>query len=179
MSPRSLVVATVFLCLSFWASYSLDSFSTMLLSLPGLLFFLVSSLFMIQKSIDQKSLQELKGLVVVAIGFALLVLSIRLSDHGLAELTKEREAAMAGLRPILLKYRDDQGAFPETLEALVPRYLAQVPHVLTPSSEQGDSYKQISYTVRDGKANFSYCIVRGPDSRASYDVATGAIHGDR
>lgn len=178
MTKRTGIAAGILVCVPLWAAYFLDSFGTILLSLPAFLLFLIVALNAILKAVNLKNMRELKPLIIALFGFALLFSAIKMSDHGLADLTKERERKMSELRPAIIKFREERGVYPEKLELLVPSHIHKIPEVLRLSSENNDPYKKITYAVENGKPVFRYRVVRGPDSKAMYDVESGTIIRD-
>jgi len=178
MTKRTIIAAVALVSLSFWAAYSFDSFGTMVLSLPAFLLFLTVALNAIVKAVKLKNTKELKPLLIATVGFALLFSAFKMSDHGLASLTKERERKMVELRPIIMKYKEERGEYPKSLDLLVPRYISKLPDILGASSENGDSYKRLTYDLENGKPVFRYRVMRGPDSGAMFDVESGKISRD-
>ncbi len=178
MPKKTIIAATVLLCLSLWSAYALDTFATMVLSLPAILLFLTVALKAVIKAVKLKSPRELQPLMIAAVGFALLFSAFRMSDHGLADLTQEREIKMRELRPLIIKYKEDKGEYPKSLELLVPRYIAKIPDVLGASSENGDAYRRLTYEIEQGKPVFRYRVLRGPDSGATFDIESGKISRD-
>lgn len=178
MTKRTIIAATALVCLSLWSAYSLDSFGTMVLSLPAFLLFLTVALNAIIKAVKLKNPRELKPLIIATFGFALLFLAFKMSDHGLANLTKERERKMTELRPVIMKYKEEKGEYPKSLDLLVPRYISKIPDALEASSENGDVYRRLTYEIEDGKPIFRYRVLRGPDSGAMFNIESGKFTRD-
>lgn len=120
--------------------------------------------------------------VAVALAFAVVLVVgagvwFRAANDDLIELAKRREADLATLRPALLKYRDDKGAFPKSLDDLVPTYVRAIPDSLRDSAG-AESLRRVSYQSDGRGARVVYRGHRGPDSRLSYDVVTGKVTAD-
>ena len=123
----------------------------------------------------KKLLWVMAVLVVLVAGGAGYV---RWSNADLAELNRARHAALPEVRAALMRYKADKGRFPERLELLVPAYLAQVPAALQ-GATGAEAAMRIEYTVRGESAQFTYHLMRGPDSRETYDVASGTFQRNR
>ena len=175
MTTKSFIVAFALLSLSFWASYALDSFGTAILSLPAFIFFTAISLKSLVTAIKKKNISELKPLLLAVIGFSVLIVSFKVSDHGLAQLTNAREQAMKDLQPVFSKYKKDHGEYPNKIEDLVPEYIPQIPVILCEFNDYGDPYKKITYSLENGKPLFRYQVIRGPDSNATFNMDSGKI----
>ena len=88
----------------------------------------------------------------------------------MSELTAQRTQVLRELRPVFLKYTEDNKRFPENLDQMVPNYLEEIPAVLLDDDTQ-DSYKRIAYSGEKETGIFSYHSMRGPDSGITYDIA--------
>ncbi|MDH5484451.1 MAG: hypothetical protein OEY43_04365 [Gammaproteobacteria bacterium] len=92
----------------------------------------------------------------------------------LETLNTRREAAFTELRPALLRYREDHGSFPGTLEKLLPDYIPAIPEILLYRAADKTKYNSINlvvtYEQNDAGATFSF--QRGYDHTpvVTYDV---------
>ena len=124
----------------------------------------------------------MKKAIGIVAAIALLVFGagqyVNWSNRDLAELSKARRAALAELRPLLLRYKADSGSFPQTLEQLVPAYLPQIPAVFK-DEPNAEPVKRIRYEVREGNARISYHLIRGPDSTEVFDVTSNSFARDK
>lgn len=99
----------------------------------------------------------------------------------LVEFNKKRETAFAEIRPALLNYKEQHGTFPESLDKLIPDYIAEVPKILLLEKAPNQEYDTLDLSVQyltDGKeALFRYRrgLIHTPV--ISYDIATGT-HGE-
>jgi ABC-type glycerol-3-phosphate transport system permease component len=100
----------------------------------------------------------------------------------LQELNKSRENAFSEIRQILMRYRDEQGEFPETLDQLVPEYTPSISEVLLKKQGEKTSYNSMDISVKyvstGSTATFSF--QRGYDHTPviKYDVLT-ATYSDK
>jgi hypothetical protein len=70
------------------------------------------------------------------------------------------------------------GAYPGSLEDLVPDYIPKVPPELV-NDGKDDSYKKISYALEGGLPLSYFRTIRGPDSAAIYNVDADTLWHDR
>jgi len=176
---RYLVISALLLGLSLCMAFYSDMFWTSAVVLPAWIYFgakIVAASVRILRNKDRKRHLIILGSALAFVGGLFLV--VLMSDQGLNALTRQREQALREIRPILLKYKDDHGSFPKTLDGLVPEYLPRIPDILV-NAGQHDPYKRITYYLVDGKPVFLYRYVRGPDSRASYDVVADVFSRDK
>lgn len=102
----------------------------------------------------------------------------------LVELNKNREQAFIEIRPALMQYKDQHKVFPETLDKLVPDYIATIPKVLLipkPDSTEYDSLDMsIKYSPRGDSASFSYRRGYIHTPKVTYDVVSDSYteHND-
>jgi hypothetical protein len=103
---------------------------------------------------------------------------INWSNRDIKTLTESRHAALKELRPVLLRYKEDTGKFPSKLEALSPQYLPQIPAVLKEQAET-EAVKRIRYESNGETAQFTYHVIRGPDSTEVFDVTKNTFTRNR
>lgn len=124
----------------------------------------------------------MKKAIWIVVTIALIVLGtgqyVKWANSDLTDLTNIRRAALAELRPVLLRYKLEKGSFPQTLDLLVPKYLPQVPRILQ-NAPDVEPVKRIHYESLGDSARFSYHVIRGPDSTEIYDVAGNSFQRNR
>ena len=91
-------------------------------------------------------------------------------------LNMSREAALAEIQPFLMRYKNEQGAFPETLEQLVPGYISAIPAVLQ-HSENIDPKLRVKYESDGTIAEFRYQKTYVSGSMVIFDVGTNSYSG--
>jgi hypothetical protein len=155
-----------------------DTFTTGLSAFPAVLFFLSSLIISLIKTFRK---EERKYHLIKAISSLVLILSliipIKLSDRGMGELTKKRIQIINGLEPVFVKYLDEKGHYPKTLQDLIPDYMQAIPNELI-NHGIDDPYKKISYALEKGQPIFYFRTHRGPDSGARLNVITGEYRHD-
>jgi hypothetical protein len=176
---RFAIIAAAFLALPLSYAFTSDMLGTAVVSLPALIF-LVASLILGLMRIFQKEQRRYNTIIV---GFCLFLIPslgipIGISNRGLHDLTQKRVKILKGLRPVFMKYRTETGAYPGSLEELVPDYIPKVPPELV-NDGKDDPYKKISYALEGGRPFFYFRTIRGPDSRAIYNVAEDTLWHDR
>ena len=165
-------IAILGLGLLYYMASTTDTLGASFVGLP-LLFFLAITL--ITYSIRAVFRKELKRnipvilLSILGIPLAFYMLFI-VSDKGLRELNMERKRTFQDLRPIFLKYKQENGTFPKDLDDLVPKYINQIPPSLINEGKE-DPYKKISYSANGEDAIFWFHSHRGPDSSIWYSMA--------
>lgn len=93
------------------------------------------------------------------------------------EINRNRDIAIENVSPALIRYRDEQGVFPDTLDKLVPNYITAIPEVLLITKDPGLEYDSgdmsTKYSSDGTTASFSFR--RGYDHlpKITYDVLTG------
>jgi len=95
----------------------------------------------------------------------------------MSELTKKRIQIIKALEPVFVKYLDEKGHYPKTLQDLIPYYMQVIPNELI-NDGIDEPYKKISYTLEKGQPIFCFRTHRGPDSAASFNVVTGEYWHD-
>ena len=172
------VIAAALSALPYYMAITNDTFTTGLFAFPAVLFFLSSFIISLFKTFRKK---ERKYHLIRAISSLVLILSliipIKLSDSGMSELTKKRIQIIKGLEPVFVKYLDEKGHYPKTLQDLIPDYMQAIPNELINEGIE-DPYKKISYTLEKGQPIFYFRTHRGPDSGASLNVVTGEYWHD-
>ena len=103
---------------------------------------------------------------------------VKWTNSDLTELARIRRAALAEIRPALLRYKLETGSFPQRLELMVPGYLPQVPPVLQNAAD-AEPARRIRYESRGEAARFSYHVIRGPDSIEVFDVGGNSFERNR
>ena len=168
---RNFVITSAVLLVLVWlAAFTLDAFSTMLLCMPAVIFFFASFILAFVRMITKKGIKH--NLIIMGLCVLLtfsLGLPARVSNRGLHELTAKRKATMQELRPVFIQYRQDNGTYPTALADLVPEYISEIPVELI-NDGSDDPYRKIFYEVQGEEAVFSFRTIRGPDSRATYNI---------
>ncbi len=124
----------------------------------------------------------MKKAIWVVVSVALTVFGagqyVKWANSDLTDLTQSRRSALAEVRPILLRYKLENGDFPQTLDVLVPKYLPQVPLALQ-NAPDVEPVKRIRYESSGGLARFTYHVIRGPDSTEIFDVVGNSFQRNR
>lgn len=175
---RFSVVSILLLSAPYYMAYASDTFSTMVVALPALLYFFSGTLFSLARCLQKKEVRYhlIRFSSSLVLMFSLVV-PLNLSDHGLRELTRKRMAIIKELRPVFIQYCSDNGHYPRSLDELVPVYIPAIPDELVNDGES-DGYKKITYDPTHGPI-FYFRTMRGPDSAASLDVVDGTYWHDR
>jgi len=144
------------------------------------LIFLVASLILGLMKIFQEEQRRYNTIIIGCCLFLIpsLGIPIGISNRGLHDLTQKRVKILRGLRPVFMKYRMETGAYPGSLDELVPDYIPKVPPELV-NDGKDDPYKKISYALEGGRPFFYFRTIRGPDSAAIYNVAEDTLWHDR
>ncbi|MEY2633973.1 MAG: hypothetical protein RIR00_2627 [Pseudomonadota bacterium] len=100
------------------------------------------------------------------------------ANRDLRQLSEQRRAELQRIRPVLLRYRVEQGEFPLRLQQLVPGYLAEIPPSLREEAES-EPARRIRYQRQGDQAEFVYHLLRGPDSSELFEVESGRFRRDR
>ena len=140
--------------------------------LPLLLFFgslVFSSIIMaiLKKDFKQYFRFILTGILGVPLTLFILFF---VADHDIKALNKERRQLFRDLRPIFLKYKQENNTFPIKLDDLVPKYIMEIPPALIYDEEVSAPLK-IRYSGDEKDAVFWYHTHRGPDSSEWYSIA--------
>jgi len=124
----------------------------------------------------------MKTLLWLIAGVAILLAAgagyVRWSNADMVDLTRARHAALPEVRSALLRYKADKGRFPEQLELMVPVHIAQVPAAVQ-TAAGAEAARRIEYAVRGDTASFTYHVMRGPDSRETYDINSGTFQRNK
>ena len=165
------IISLTLVILPFFAAICLDTFATVFLAFPAILYLSAVILKATSLLIRQKHVRDNAVILVTALLFLpVIYTALLLSNRGMSELTGQREQVLRELRPVFLEYAEDNKHFPETLDQMVPNYLADIPAVLLKNNTE-DPYKRIEYSGREETGFFSYRSMRGPDSGVVYDIA--------
>ena len=153
---------------------SQGSFAAAFFALPLLLFFgslVLSSIIMAILKKDFK--RYFRFIIAGFLGIPLTIFIFGfLADHDIRALTKERRQLFHDLRPIFLKYKQENHTFPIKLDDLVPKYILEIPPALICDIEVSEpSIKTIMYFGDEKDAVFSYDTLRAPDSSEWYSIA--------
>ncbi len=173
------IITAVFLTLSYWAAFNTDMFGTAFASLPAMIFFIVNIIIALISIIKKKQIKH--NLMVTGCSIFLIFslgIPIKISNRGLHELTQKRMQILKELRPVFLKYKTENGAYPVSLDDLVPKYIQEMPRELI-NNGKDDPYKKISYTLTEGGPVFAFRTIRGPDSAAVYNVDKDTLWHDQ
>ncbi len=87
----------------------------------------------------------------------------------LKELTVQRKAAFVEIRPAFMKYKNEQGAFPDKLQQLTPDYIASIPAALQ-SPEDEFPMMAIKYKHIEDGAFFHFHTSYGGAVTTVYDI---------
>ena len=165
------IVSLTLLILPFFGAIYLDTFTTAFLAIPAMLYLSAVILKATSLLIRQKQVRDNLVILVTALLFLpVIYTALLLSNRGMRELTAQRTQVLRELRPMFLKYAEDNKRFPERLDQMVPNYLEEIPAVLLNNSTN-DSYRKIEYSGREATGFFFYYSIRGPDSGITYDIA--------
>ena len=165
------IVSLTLLILPFFGAIYLDTFTTAFLAIPAMLYLSAVILKATSLLIRQKQVRDNLVILVTALLFLpVIYTALLLSNRGMRELTAQRTQVLRELRPMFLKYAEDNKRFPERLDQMVPNYLEEIPAVLLKNSTN-DSYRKIEYSGREATGIFFYHSIRGPDSGITYDIA--------
>jgi hypothetical protein len=119
-----------------------------------------------------------KMAIAISVLFFAASLYLNWSNRDIKALSESRHAALTTLRPVLLRYKADTEKFPSTLEALIPKYLSQIPVVLQEQAET-EAARRIRYESDGETAKFTYHLIRGPDSTEVFDVTKNTYTQNR
>lgn len=172
-------IALILLLPPCYMAFAGDTFSTAIVSVPALLFFVSAVLVSAGHAIRRKDatfhLIRLSSSLLLMVSLAI---PFELSDRGLRELTRNRMEIIARLQPVFVRYCAENGHYPVSLDDLVPGYLDSIPEELVHDGT-ADPYKKIDYEIASGEPRFHFHTIRGPDSSASLNVVTGDFWHDR
>lgn len=107
--------------------------------------------------------------VIGLLAYAIAPLFYIYISTDMRQLNNRRESAFHDLRPAFLKYVEDHGHNPRSLDLLVPDYLPEIPNVLKPEDE-GDPDKRVQYRTSKTTARFYYKTGGKPNSDTYYDI---------
>jgi hypothetical protein len=176
---KFIIISVLFIIAAYWAALKFSMFATGLVAFIPVCYFLAKGVKSLWQLVKGREIRTNLIIVLVSIiGFVFMIHALKFSDHGLQDLTKHRMQALNQLRPILLKYKEERGCYPNKLHDLVPDYLQVVPPELL-NGEKEDWYKNIIYEVVKGEASFIFFRIRGPDSRVTYHVSENRYEYDQ
>ena len=89
----------------------------------------------------------------------------------MGELTERRFQIFKELKPVFVKFYNEKGHYPTTLQELVPDYMEAIPGELL-NDKMDFPAKEIYYMEGD-QPGFLFHTHCGPDSAASYCIITG------
>lgn len=92
-----------------------------------------------------------------------------LVNEDLKELTIQRKLAFTQIRPAFMDYKKEHGAFPDSLQQLIPDYITSIPGVLQ-SSEDENPIMTIKYKSEGSSASFHYQTSFGQAVTVNYNV---------
>ena len=96
----------------------------------------------------------------------------------LKELTIQRKVAFAQIRPAFMRYKNEHGVFPETLQQLMPDYVSSIPEVLQ-SPENEYPIIAIKYISEESSAFFHYHTDYGQVTTISYDIGNNVFSDEK
>lgn len=111
--------------------------------------------------------------VVVGLPFA-LIFWFKSANQDLIDLAPVRLNDLAALRPAVLKYHQDKGAYPVRLGDLVPDYVPGIPASLV-NADGMENVQKLSYGGDRQGAKARFHAHRGPDSSIEYDFVSGRV----
>ena len=95
----------------------------------------------------------------------------------LLEINKNRDIAFVEIRPALMRYKEEQGTFPDTLNKLVPKYIISIPDVLLitkdPTLDYDSKDMSVKYIADGTTASFQFRRGYDHTPMITYDVLTG------
>ena len=173
------IIAAVLLAFSCYMAIKGDTFSTSVAAFPAFLFFAYSFIASLVKALRKR---ETKYHAVIAVSslilIAALIIPVRLSDHGLKQLTQKRIQTIRELKPVFVKYYIEEGRYPKTLKDLTPAYIQVIPGELIDDGAT-DPYRKIWYKLEKDQPVFHFRTHRGPDSAASLNPVDGTFWHDK
>ena len=101
-----------------------------------------------------------------------------LVNEELKELTSQRKVAFVKIRPAFMQYKDEHGAFPDSLQQLVPDYVPLIPQVLQ-SPEDEYPIIAIRYESEGANAFFYYHMGYGEVTTVFYDIGNNVFSYDK
>jgi hypothetical protein len=167
-----IIILVLSIIAAYWAALKLDTFATGIVASIPTLYFVTKALKSLWQLIKR---QEVRTNLVIGLGSILGFLLMThacgvVSFHGIRELTEQRKQTLNELRPILMKYKEENGCYPNKLQDLTPKYLHAIPPELV-NDGKDDYYKKITYEVINCEAQFIFYQMRGPDSRVTYHIS--------
>lgn len=111
--------------------------------------------------------------VVVGLPFA-LIFWFKSANQDLIELAPVRLNDLSTLRPAVLKYHQDKGAYPARLDDLVPDYVSRIPASLV-NADGMENVQKLGYGGDRQVAKARFHAHRGPDSSIEYDFVSGQV----
>lgn len=177
---KFIIISALCIIAAYWAAWKLDTFGTAIVVFVPICYFFYKGLNSLKQLIKKKEVRTNLIIGVVSIITCMAMAhSFILSDLGLQELTKQRMQTLSQLRPVLLKYKEERGAYPSKLQDLVPNYLQGIPPELL-NDGKNDGYKKITYEIiKCEEAQFVFFRKRGPDSSVTYHVSENRYEYDK
>ena len=128
----------------------------------------------------QKIFYVFLAVVIIAPIFLATVYILETKDKMIAEvveINKKREIAFAEMRPALMRYKDEQGMFPDVLNKLIPKYITSIPAVLLIEKNPNRGYDSedmsVKYISDESSAVFRFRRGYVHTPMMTYDVLTG------
>ena len=100
-----------------------------------------------------------------------------LVNEDLKELTIQRKLAFTQIRPAFMDYKKEHGAFPDSLQQLIPDYITSIPGVLQ-SPEDENPIMTIKYKSDGSSASFHYQTSFGQAVTVNYNIEDNAYSNE-
>ena len=100
-----------------------------------------------------------------------------LVNEDLKELTIQRKLAFTQIRPAFMDYKKEHGAFPDSLQQLIPDYITSIPGVLQ-SPEDENPIMTIKYKSDGSSASFHYQTSFGQAFTVNYNIENNTFSNE-
>ena len=100
-----------------------------------------------------------------------------LVNEDLKELTIQRKLAFSQIRPAFMDYKKEHGAFPDSLQQLIPDYITSIPGALQ-SPEDENPIMTIKYKSDESSASFHYQTSFGQAFTVNYNIGDNAFSNE-
>lgn len=170
----ALISAVLIVLLIFLSVKKTDVFPMAFIAVPTMLYFVGKGIACLYRIIRRReAANNLVMLTGCVVGFFAVFLILMISTREISKLTQQRKAILQEIRPVFMKYKQDYGSFPKTLNSLVPDYIPEIPPVLI-YNDKDRYYYRIQYNTWSEKghehAGFHFHGMTGPDSGVGYDI---------
>ena len=166
-----ILISIIGLGILFLVAHGRNTLLAFFIGFPLLVFFSIVFLVYSILAIARKDLKSYLSIILIGvIGIPATFYLIRYTDHDLRALNEQRRQVFNELRPIFLKYKKENNAYPKKLNDLIPKYIKKIPPMLVYDGNAKPGMK-ISYSGNEKDAVFWYHTHRGPDSSEFYSIA--------